>query len=94
MRLVTTLRGDGTLLWSASGARPVSYSIAVFGQGSMRSASGDVQGDLKLLVARSPANTRLRLEGGAEVQVKLSNIGHDAAVVELLAPLPEDALGR
>ena len=88
LRLIGTLRGEGTLLWGKSGSRRVSYAIDLFSQGQMRSGNGDVRGDLAALVARAPANVRLSLEDGAEVGVTLADIGSEAAVVELLGTVP------
>ena len=52
LRLLRSMRGQGTLLWGANGSRPVAYAIDVYGQGQMRTASGDVRGDLAALVSR------------------------------------------
>lgn len=83
LRLVGSLRGEGTLLWGSSGARPVTYSIDVYSQGQMRTGNGEVSGGLSNLVGRSPANVRLRLADGAEVGVALSEIEADRAMIEL-----------
>ena len=88
LRLLHTLRGDGTLLWGANGRRPVAYAIDVYGQGQMRTASGDVRGDLANLVSRSPANVRLRFADGVEVRAALNDIGTDTATIELQGPTP------
>jgi hypothetical protein len=88
LRLLHTLRGDGTLLWGANGQRPVAYAIDVYGQGQMRTASGDVRGDLAALVSRSPANVRLRFADGFEAPVALSEIEVDTATIELQGPPP------
>ena len=90
MRLLRTLRGQGTLLWGAKGSRPVTYAVDVYGQGQMRTASGDVRGDLTALVSRSPANLRLRFEDGAEAAVALNDIEADSATVELSGLPPGD----
>jgi hypothetical protein len=88
LRLLHSLRGEGTLLWGTNGKRPVAYAIDVYGQGQMRSASGDVRGDLANLVSRSPANVRLRFADGAEVPVALTDVQADAATIELNGPAP------
>jgi hypothetical protein len=88
LRLLHSLRGEGTLLWGTNGKRPVSYAIDVYGQGQMRSASGDVRGDLANLVSRSPANVRLRFADGVEAPVALTDVQPDVATVELSGPLP------
>jgi hypothetical protein len=88
LRLLHTLRGDGTLLWGTNGRRPVAYAIDVYGQGQMRTASGDVRGDLANLVSRSPANVRLRFADGVEVRAALNDIESDTATIELQGPTP------
>jgi hypothetical protein len=88
LRLLHSLRGEGTLLWGTNGKRPVAYAIDVYGQGQMRSASGDVRGDLANLVSRSPANVRLRFADGVEVPVALTDVQPDAATIELNGPAP------
>jgi hypothetical protein len=88
LRLIRSVRGEGTLLWGASGSRPVSYAFDLYSQGQMRTASGDVRGDLALLVERVPANVRLRLADGAEAPVSLSEIEEDTASIELIEPFP------
>jgi hypothetical protein len=88
LRLLRSMRGQGTLLWGANGSRAVTYAIDVYGQGQMRTASGDVRGDLAALVSRSPANVRLRFEDGTEVPAALNDIEADTATVELQGPAP------
>jgi hypothetical protein len=88
MRLVRSIRGEGTLLWGVNGTRAVTYAIDVFRQGQMSTASGDVRGDLSSLVSRVPANVRLRFSDGEEVAVALSDIEADAAMIELRGPAP------
>jgi hypothetical protein len=88
LRLLRSMRGQGTLLWGANGSRPVAYAIDVYGQGQMRTASGDVRGDLAALVSRLPANVRLRLEDGTEAPAALNDIEADTATVELQGPAP------
>jgi len=88
LRLIGTLRGQGTLLWGKSGSRGVSYALDLYGQGPMRSGNGDVRGDLALLVERVPANVRLRLEDGVEVEISLSDIEAETAVIELRGDVP------
>ena len=68
----------------------MTYAIDIYGQGKLRSASGDVRGDLAVLVARSPANVRLRFAGlAAVVPVSLGEVDTDTATIELLGPAPE-----
>jgi hypothetical protein len=88
VRLIRSIRGEGTLLWGAQGARAVTYAIDVFRQGQMSTASGDVRGDLANLVSRVPANVRLRFADGAEVSASLADIEADGAMIELLGPAP------
>ncbi|HZZ89730.1 MAG TPA: hypothetical protein VFE13_15490 [Caulobacteraceae bacterium] len=88
LKLLGSLRGEGELLWGASGSRPVTYAIDVYSQGSARTASGDVRGDLAVLVARAPANLRLRFSDGTESPVSLGDVEADTATVELLGPAP------
>jgi hypothetical protein len=87
LRLLKSLRGDGTLMWGRRSARPVVYSIDLYGQGSMMSGDGDVQGDLSELVGRSPSNVRLRLSDGQEAAIALRGIEADSASIELAHPL-------
>jgi len=88
LRLLRSMRGEGTLLWGANGSRAVTYAIDVYGQGQMRSASGDVRGDLAVLVSRSPSNVRLRFADGAETPITLTEIEADTATIELQGPAP------
>ena len=87
MRLLKSLRGDGTLLWGRSATRPVSYCIDLYRQGRFLSGDGDVRGELSDLVGRAPSNPRLRLESGQEVPIAVRDIAADAASIQLLQPL-------
>jgi hypothetical protein len=84
LKLLKSLRGNGTLMWGRQATRPVSYSIDLYGQGHMLSGDGDVRGDLIDLVGRVPSNARLRLANGQEAPVALRGIEADAASIELL----------
>jgi hypothetical protein len=88
LRLVRSLRDEGTLLWGTLGTRPVTYAIDVYSQGDQQSGTGDVRGDLSILVGRSPSNVRLRLADGAVVAVTLTDIETDGASIELVGPVP------
>jgi len=87
LRLLKSMRGDGTLMWGRQAARAVSYCIDLYGQGGFLSGDGDVRGDLSDLVGKAPSNTRLRLASGEEAPVTLGDIEADSASIELLKPL-------
>ena len=91
LRLVRSLRGEGALLWGKAGACPVNYAIDLYSQGDHHSGGGDVRGDLAFLVGRSPTDVRLRLAGGLEVSVALTDIEADGATIELVGPVPSPA---
>ncbi|HEY1435778.1 MAG TPA: hypothetical protein VGG65_10400 [Thermoanaerobaculia bacterium] len=86
LRLVKSLRGEGTLMWGRGSAREVSYSIDLYGQGPLLSGDGDVRGNLADLVGRSPANVRLRLASGHEAPITLCGIEADSASIDLVKP--------
>lgn len=85
LRLVTSLRGEGALLWGKQGQLPVNYAVDIYRQGPAHVANGDVRGDLTRLVGRVPADVRLRLASGEEVRVVLADIEPEVATVELLS---------
>ena len=91
LRLVKSLRGDGTLMWGRRAARPVSYSIDLYAQGSLLSGDGDVRGEFADLVGRQPADARLRLADGEIYQLVFCDIAADTATIELLRPAPSPA---
>jgi hypothetical protein len=91
LRLVSSLRDEGALLWGSVGTRAVAYAIDLYSQGEHHSGSGDVRGDLACLVGRSPSNVRLRLADGFVVSVALTDIETDGATVELIGPVPSPA---
>jgi hypothetical protein len=91
LRLVKSLRGDGTLMWGRQANRPVSYSIDVYAQGTLMSGDGDVRGELVDLVGKTPVNLRLRLADGEEVRIMFRDISADVASIELLDPAPAHA---
>jgi hypothetical protein len=86
LRLVRSLRGDGTLMWGRRAARPVSYSIDLYAQGELMSGDGDICGEFTDLVGRMPSDARLKLASGETVQLKLGDIAADTASIELLRP--------
>jgi hypothetical protein len=88
MRLIRSIRGEGTLLWAASSGRTVSYAIDLYRQGQMLSGNGDLRGSLASLVGRNPPNVRLRLADGLEVGIALTDIEADRAMFDLLGPPP------
>ena len=88
LRLLKSLRGDGTLMWGRSATRNVAYAIDLYGQGPMLSGDGEVRGDLADLVDRVPANLRLRLASGREVPIALAGIEADSASLDLVNPAP------
>ena len=88
LRLLKSLRGDGTLLWGRRAARAVAYAIDLYGQGQMVSGDGEVVGDLADLVGRAPANARLRLASGEEAALIFRGIEADSASIELVRPVP------
>jgi hypothetical protein len=92
VRLLKSLRGEGTLVWGRRAARKVSYSIDLYGQGGSLSGDGDVRGAFSDLVGRDPPGVRLRLAGGEEVAIALVDIEAEAASIELLGPV-SSALG-
>ena len=87
LRLLKSLRGDGTLLWGRRGSRAVAYSIDLYGQGPLISGDGEVQGDLAELVGRAPPDVRLRLASGHEAPIVLRDIEPDSAALELAQPV-------
>ena len=88
MRLVQSLRDQGTLLWGVRGERSVAYALDLYSQGEMITGNGDVRGDLATLVGRAPTDVRLRLADGVEVSVALTDVEPDNANIEVLGPLP------
>jgi hypothetical protein len=92
LRLIRSIRGEGTLLWAAASARPVAYAIDLYSQGQMRSGNGEVRGTLSSLVGRNPANVRLRLADGVEIPVELTEIEPDRAMIDLVAPVTLSAI--
>jgi hypothetical protein len=88
LRLLKSLRGDGTLMWGRRATRPVTYSIDLYGQGQLLSGDGDVTGDLTDLVGRAPANARLRIASGQEAPIAFRDIEADSASIELVHPVP------
>ena len=81
MRLIKTLRGKGELRWGARQKREVSYGIDFYSQGALRSAAGDVRGDLAALADRPRVEARLRLEDGEELQVDRTAVAISVAHV-------------
>jgi hypothetical protein len=90
LRLLKSLRGDGTLMWGQRATRAVTYSIDLYGQGQYLSGDGEVLGDLADLVGRAPANPRLRLATGQEATLIFRGIAADSASIELTRPVPVD----
>jgi hypothetical protein len=86
LRLVKSLRGDGTLMWGRRGARAVSYSIDLYAQGALLSGDGDVRGDFEDLVGRLPTDARLQIASGEVFQLVFCDIAADTATIELLRP--------
>jgi hypothetical protein len=86
LRLLKSIRGDGTLMWGRRATRDVAYSIDLYGQGPLLSGDGDVRGDLSDLVGRAPANVRLRLASGQETEIVLCGIEADSASIDLVKP--------
>jgi len=90
LRLLKSLRGDGTLMWGQRATRAVTYSIDLYGQGQMLSGDGEVLGNLSDLVGRAPSNPRLRLASGQEAALVFRGISADSASIELARPVPLD----
>ena len=88
LRLVRSLRDQGTLLWGVRGERPVTYAVDLYSQGEMLTGNGDVCGDLTTLVDRAPADVRLRLADGSVVSVALTDVEPNSANIEVLGPMP------
>jgi hypothetical protein len=88
LRLLKSLRGEGTLLWGRQSARAVSYSVDLYGQGRWLSGDGDVRGELADLAGRVLLNLRLRLADGREALVAIRDVQPDSASIELLNPVP------
>ena len=84
IRLIRSIRGEGTLLWAASSSQTVSYAIDLYRQGQLLSGNGDVRGSLASLVGRNPPNVRLRLADDLEVGIALTDIEADRAMFDLL----------
>jgi hypothetical protein len=89
LRLLKTLRGDGTLVWGRRSTRAVSYSVDLYGQGRWLSGDGDVRGELSELVGRALLNVRLRLADGLEAPISIRDIDAESASIELVNPVPE-----
>jgi hypothetical protein len=87
LRLLKSLRGDGTLMWGRNAHRAVSYCIDLYGQGAFLSGDGDIRGDLADLVGKAPANLRLRTAGGEDFRLVFHDVGANMASVELLSPV-------
>lgn len=82
LKLLASLRGDGLLTWEG-GQAPMRYELDLFGAGTSRSASGNLEGDFAGLRVdgESPevAAATLRLADGQEIVVDLSDLQADFA---------------
>lgn len=88
LRLVRSLRDEGSLLWGKRGERAVTYAVNLYRQGELLTANGEVSGDLATLVGRTPADVRLRFADGTVLPVALTDVEPDSATVEILQPVP------
>jgi hypothetical protein len=91
LRLVRSLRDEGTLLWGVRGERPVTYAVDLYSEGELLTGNGDVRGDLAKLVGRTLADVRLRLADGVVVSVVLTDVEPDNANIEVLGAMPPGA---
>lgn len=82
LKLLASLRGDGLLIWEG-GEAPARYELDLFGSGTSRSASGNLEGGFTdLMVEGEPTDAavaRLRLSDGHEIAVDLSDLQPDFA---------------
>ena len=88
LKLLTTLRGEGALVWSG-GSIVATYELDVFARGPVRSASGQIEGDLSALVERPAADDgepsagcRLQLDDGREIAIDLVSLEAEGADFE------------
>ena len=81
MKLLRTLRGDGTLS-TPSGELPVAYEISCFSQGDDVIADGALNGDLSGL-EESADGLRLRLADGRQVTIILADIDETGAELQI-----------
>ncbi|HTI66152.1 MAG TPA: hypothetical protein VL460_01255 [Caulobacteraceae bacterium] len=87
MKLQGSLRGDGVLI-VAGAERPVRYQLDLYSSGERRFGSGSLDGDLSALDEAGDHPARLRLAGGAEVEVDLQDVEDDGAGFEARGDLP------
>ena len=81
LKLIGTLRGDGSLL-AAARRVAVTYQIELYRRGTMALASGEVSGDMSSRMAQANTGT-LRLETGETVNVTLREVAADMAAFDL-----------
>lgn len=89
LRLLKSLRGDGTLMFGRRSTRPVTYCVDLYGQGAWLTGDGDVRGEFADLIGRAPADVRLRFSDGQEAAIALRDIETGVASIELLDPVPQ-----
>ena len=86
MKLLGSLRGQGSLSWDDESA-PVRYQLDVYEGRDRRTGSGALDGELKRLEGRE-GTVRLRLEDGFELDIALLQIDIDGAMFETRGDLP------
>ena len=77
LKLITTLRGSGSLLASAR-RTPVTYQIELYRRGQAELASGEAAGEMSPRQAGALTAT-LRLETGQDVGVTIREMAADVA---------------
>ncbi len=98
VHLLGSLRGAGTLAWSAGAPVAVTYEIDIFGAGDIRSISGAAEGDFRSAPeaaegdedARLPA--RLTLADGHELAIEVTE--RDSGLVQFEGQLTATAASR
>jgi hypothetical protein len=79
LRLISALRGQGTLTWSG-GSVSAAYELDLFDRGAVHLASGNLEGDFSSLMAKDDGAAaqagggRLRLDDGREVDIVLISL--------------------
>lgn len=84
LRHLGSLRGAGTLIWSG-GSAAVDYELDMFSRGANQSASGNLEGDLSVLLEQAPEDSPLphevylRLDDGREGRIDLVALEAESA---------------
>jgi len=97
LKLIAALRGEGVLV-SPDHTLPVTYELDMFGVGTQRSVSGNLEGDFSALLAGGESaegggsEARLRLADGREFDIDLHGFERFAVSFDATGASVEDAL--